>query len=100
MDTPNWEDMYGDTCAYYSSMSDRCAVWGWRGGGEMGIANDNCCVCGGGIDGIVLVNGVIVEGTVVHPHGTCGGGGGDRGNGICPNGKCCSRVRGATGRMM
>ena len=116
-DTPDWRDLYGDTCAYYSSGSERCEVWGGKGAGEMGVANDNCCVCGGGADAmtastaggrerggtttttaattrpvdiILAVAGDII---VVNPDGTCGKGGGDRGNGICRDGKCCSRVR-------
>ena len=31
------------------------------------------------------------EEVIVNPEGTCGKGGGDRGNGICANGKCCSK---------
>jgi hypothetical protein len=92
VDTPDWKDLYGDTCVYYSSKPDRCQVWGWRGAGKMGVANDNCCVCGGGVEDVDLV-GVIADGVVVNPDGTCGKGGGDRGNGRCPNGKCCSTVR-------
>ena len=121
VDTPDWRDMYGDTCAYYSSGSDGCEVWGGRGAGEMGVADDNCCVCGGGTDakttGSTAGGGGVRGGTtttrttaattrpediipadagdtvVVNPDGTCGKGGGDRGNGICRDGKCCSRVR-------
>ena len=121
VDTPDWRDMYGDTCAYYSSGPDRCEVWGGKGAGEMGVADDNCCVCGGGTDEKTTAStaggGGVRGGTttktmtaattrpvdinladagdivVVNPDGTCGKGDGDRGNGICRDGKCCSRVR-------
>lgn len=114
--------MYGDTCTYYSSgPDDRCEVWGGTGAGEMGVADDNCCVCGGGTDAKTTAStaggGGVRGGTttktmtaattrpadinladagdivVVNPDGTCGKGRGDRGNGICRDGKCCSRVR-------
>lgn len=123
VDTPDWRDMYGDTCTYYSSgPDDRCEVWGGTGAGEMGVADDNCCVCGGGTDAKTTAStaggGGVRGGTttktmtaattrpadiiladaggdivVVNPDGTCGKGRGDRGNGICRDGKCCSRVR-------
>ncbi len=121
VDTADWRDMYGDTCAYYSSGTDRCEVWGGKGAGEMGVADDNCCVCGGGTDAKTTAStaggGGVRGGTttktmtaattrpvdinladagdivVVNPDGTCGKGDGDRGNGICRDGKCCSRVR-------
>lgn len=114
VNTPDWKDLYGDTCVYYSSGPDRCEIWGGKGAGKMGVANDNCCVCGGGkvvvvnTDGGGEVGGTTTTATtqpvdinlaaaddivVFNPDGTCGKGGGDRGNGICPDGRCCSRVR-------
>jgi hypothetical protein len=107
--TPNWVDKYNDTCDFYekidASTPNRCRVWGDKGakinkitGLSLGVANDNCCICGGGSftttteeeegnenDG--------KEDVVVNPGGTCGKGRGDRGNGICANGLCCSEVR-------
>lgn len=47
-DTPNWIDSFGDGCAWYGEVSNRCAQYGADYDGGMGVANDNCCVCGGG----------------------------------------------------
>ena len=58
-DTPNWTDKNNVTCECYkqvnASMPDRCLVWGDKGakinnltGLSMGVANNNCCICGGG----------------------------------------------------
>jgi hypothetical protein len=89
----------------------------------MGVANDNCCVCGGGggttditdnttataattttttttesmVDDDFLAalpdDGGVGGGGVaaLDVNGTCGNGGGDRGNGICADGTCCSK---------
>ena len=78
----------------------------------MGVANDNCCVCGGSanITAAAAANVAAAGGgdattatttaspasdlsAVVNPDGTCGGGKGNRGNGICAGGTCCSKVR-------
>ncbi|KAL3817389.1 hypothetical protein ACHAXA_005024 [Cyclostephanos tholiformis] len=48
VDTPDWKDMYGDNCTFYELGPKRCSYWGDKGEGKMGVANDNCCVCGGG----------------------------------------------------
>ena len=119
-DTPSWTDAFGDTCSYYSSTSTKCSEEGNIGAGSMGVANDNCCVCGGGSSSSTVPDdgdSTVVEQTttaddtpttttetlatnaagdiIVNPGGTCGkmGGGGNRGNGICENGECCSKVR-------
>eukprot|EP00984_Skeletonema_dohrnii_P010979 scaffold4339_cov100-Skeletonema_dohrnii-CCMP3373.AAC.4 len=45
LDTPNWEDIYGDGCDfyddYYCSIADEDA-------GDMGSASVHCCICEGG----------------------------------------------------
>ena len=116
-DTPNWTDAYGQDCAYYAYNGGyRCALWGTYdsssstgGANAMGVAVDNCCACGGGSSGsssssssssvtTTTTNDDDDEGgagdnnaVVVVVVGTCGKG--KRGNGICANGKCCSKVR-------
>ena len=102
-DTPDWTDLYGDSCSYYA-RPDICIAEGGPGSnGGKGTAIANCCTCGGGV--IVEVESS-VDGTeqttttssttttvATAPNGemgTCGGG--DRGNGVCANGKCCSKV--------
>jgi hypothetical protein len=108
-DTPNWTDAYGQDCAYYAYNGGyRCALWGRDPGaldGSYGVALDNCCACGGGgIDTSLGSGGVTTATTTtttddegkdddnaVMVVGTCGKG--ERGNGICANGKCCSEVR-------
>ncbi|KAL3777389.1 hypothetical protein ACHAW5_004218 [Stephanodiscus triporus] len=30
VNTPDWKDLYGDTCVYYSSGPDRCEIWGGK----------------------------------------------------------------------
>ena len=108
-DTPNFTDSFGDTCAYYNNV-ETCEADGGQSPGVLGVANDNCCLCGGGIksDNVVtppndttqqqqqttetVATNAAGE-VIVNPGGTCGSGGGDRGNGICENGQCCSKVR-------
>lgn len=109
-DTPDWVDKYNDTCEFYmkidASTPNRCKVWGDKGakinkltGVSLGVANDNCCICGGGsiATAIDITDDDDDDGdenvAVVNPGGTCGKGRGDRGNGICANGLCCSEVR-------
>jgi hypothetical protein len=111
-DTPDWVDKYNDTCEFYAkidaSTPNRCKVWGDKGakvnkltGVSLGVANDNCCICGGGsITTAIDTTDDDDDGddddenvAVVNPGGTCGKGRGDRGNGICANGLCCSEVR-------
>lgn len=43
-DTPNWANSYGDGCDCYTNPLFSCDSFR----GAMGIARDNCCVCGGG----------------------------------------------------
>ena len=46
-DAPNWSDIYGDGCDWYSETS--CSIYGNGYAGASGLtANDACCVCGGG----------------------------------------------------
>ena len=99
-DTPNWLDAFGNTCSYYATESTQiCSSEGIAGDGGMGVATENCCVCGGGTTITANSVGMPTARTtnsagdiIVNPGGTCGKGGGDRGNGICENGKCCSKV--------
>jgi hypothetical protein len=115
--TPNWVDKYNDTCDFYEKMDastpNRCRVWGDKGakinkitGLSLGVANDNCCICGGGSFTTTTIpddttteeeegneNDEKEDVVVVNPGGTCGKGRGNRGNGICANGLCCSEVR-------
>ena len=104
-DTPNFTDSFGDTCAYYNDV-ETCEAEGGQSAGDLGVANDNCCLCGGGIKSDdnntppndqqqqteTAATNAAGE-VIVNPGGTCGNGGGDRGNGICENGQCCSKVR-------
>ena len=105
-DTPNFTDSFGDTCAYYNDV-ETCEAEGGQSAGDLGVANDNCCLCGGGIksddnntqndtanqqQAETAATNAAGE-VIVNPGGTCGNGGGDRGNGICENGQCCSKVR-------
>ena len=55
VDTTDWTDAYGDDCAFYAAGPNRCRFWGGSGAGTMGVANDNCCVCGGGTESAVVV---------------------------------------------
>lgn len=104
-DTPNFTDSFGDTCAYYNDV-ETCEAEGGQSAGDLGVANDNCCLCGGGIKSDTPPNDTTQQQqttetaatnaageVIVNPGGTCGNGGGDRGNGICENGQCCSKVR-------
>lgn len=43
VDTPGWQDYYGDGCDWYENEENGCEIWGASLG-----ANENCCVCGGG----------------------------------------------------
>ena len=46
-DAPNWSDIYGDGCDWYSETT--CSIYGNGYAGASGLtANDACCVCGGG----------------------------------------------------
>eukprot|EP00956_Cyclotella_meneghiniana_P002688 scaffold3165_cov62-Cyclotella_meneghiniana.AAC.10 len=48
-DTYNWTDAVGDGCDWYERNDDPgCPVKGTSYEGLMGVANDNCCYCGGG----------------------------------------------------
>mmetsp|Transcript_10026 Transcript_10026/g.17445 ORF Transcript_10026/g.17445 Transcript_10026/m.17445 type:complete len:491 (+) Transcript_10026:112-1584(+) len=108
-DTPNWSDFLGDNCGYYNSPAT-CSSEGIEGDGGMGVAIDNCCSCGGGTVTVVVATTTITttteataaavvaattakatEAAIVNPGGTCGKGGGDRGNGVCVDGRCCSK---------
>ena len=104
-DNPDFTDSFGDTCAYYNNV-ETCEAEGGQSAGKLGVANDNCCLCGGGIksdDNNTQNDTANQQQTetaatnaagevIVNPGGTCGNGGGDRGNGICENGQCCSKV--------
>jgi len=85
IDTPNWVDKDNDNCAYYAAglSGDKCKLYGADSTAPMGSAIDNCCACGGG----VVTNGLVEASAAI---ATCGEGGGNRGNGICANGLCCS----------
>merc|ERR1712071_454955 len=48
MGTPNWIDSFGDGWARGGEEAGHCAKNGADYDGGMGVANDNCCVCGGG----------------------------------------------------
>lgn len=87
IDTPNWVDKDNDNCSYYAAglSSDKCKLYGADSTVQpMGSAIDNCCACGGGV---VEVG---VESSTSAAIATCGKGGGNRGDGICANGLCCS----------
>ena len=46
--TPGWEDKDGDGCDWYERNDDPgCPNYGSSFGGEMGVADDNCCYCFG-----------------------------------------------------
>jgi hypothetical protein len=48
-DTPNWEDGDGDGCKWYEENDTKgCPNLGSSYEGDMVVANDNCCFCGGG----------------------------------------------------
>ncbi|KAL7425653.1 hypothetical protein ACHAXM_000107, partial [Skeletonema potamos] len=48
-DTPNWKDEYVRGCDWYEKLDDSgCPKLGRLYEGNMGVANDNCCHCGGG----------------------------------------------------
>jgi hypothetical protein len=48
-DTPNWVDWYGYGCDYYEENEEPgCPDYGSSFEGNMGVAKDNCCYCGGG----------------------------------------------------
>ena len=117
VDAPDWTDAYGQSCAYYANDDggyDRCAVWGRLPGGTSGpyggAAVDDCCACGGGRrgdggdtsssgSGVIATTattaaeeeGGDIDDAAMAAAGTCGNG--ERGDGICANGKCCSEVR-------
>ena len=115
VDAPDWTDAYGQGCAYYANDDggyDRCALWGKLPGGTSGphggAAVDDCCVCGGGRRGddpsssgsgvtpttattTADEEGGDIDDAAMAAAGTCGKG--ERGDGICANGKCCSEVR-------
>jgi hypothetical protein len=45
LDTPNWVDKDGDGCDWYEENDyPGCPSYG-NTGGNMGIANENCCHC-------------------------------------------------------
>ena len=114
VDAPDWTDAYGQGCAYYANDDggyDRCAAWGHSGAmgpPHGGAAVDDCCVCGGGRregdpsssgSGVTATTtttadeeeGGDIDDAALAAAGTCGNG--ERGDGICANGKCCSEVR-------
>eukprot|EP00984_Skeletonema_dohrnii_P005545 scaffold1955_cov106-Skeletonema_dohrnii-CCMP3373.AAC.13 len=45
MDTPNWESVYGKGCDFYQKG---CPEFGGNAFGEIGVASEHCCHCGGG----------------------------------------------------
>ena len=46
--TPGWEDKDGDGCDWYEENNvPGCPNYGSYYGGEMGVADDNCCYCFG-----------------------------------------------------
>jgi hypothetical protein len=46
-DTPGWVDSFGDGCDWYELYDlPGCPYFG-NEGGEMGVADDNCCYCAG-----------------------------------------------------
>ena len=46
--TPGWTDSYGNDCDDYDMYDDPgCPKYGSDNGGEMGVADDNCCYCFG-----------------------------------------------------
>jgi len=48
-DTPNWKDRSGDGCDWYEAFDEPgCPQKGNLYDGNMGVAKDNCCYCGGG----------------------------------------------------
>jgi hypothetical protein len=48
-DSPYWEDVDGDGCEWYEEYDEPgCPQEGSLHEGNMGVANDNCCYCGGG----------------------------------------------------
>eukprot|EP00956_Cyclotella_meneghiniana_P010120 scaffold13973_cov43-Cyclotella_meneghiniana.AAC.3 len=48
-DTPGWTDAYGESCEWYEIYEVQgCPKYGHSDGGIMGVAQDNCCHCGGG----------------------------------------------------
>jgi hypothetical protein len=48
-DTPNWVDYYGLVCDNYEVIDEPgCPQLGSLHEGNMGVAKDNCCYCGGG----------------------------------------------------
>jgi len=47
-DTPSWKDAGGHSCYWYEKGASWCPVHGSLQDGGMGVANDNCCHCGGG----------------------------------------------------
>jgi len=63
-DTHNWVDVDGFGCDFYQSHDDPgCPEHGYYWEGSMGVANDNCCHCGGGsTDGSIDVSVLTLEG--------------------------------------
>ena len=46
VDTPNYLDMYGDTCAEYELPGNENWCGGYGNTGEAGkTPNENCCIC-------------------------------------------------------
>ena len=46
VDTPNYLDMYGDTCAEYELPGNENWCGGYGNTGEVGkTPNENCCIC-------------------------------------------------------
>ena len=68
VDTLNWKDVYGDNCTYYELGPNRCSYWGGQGGGQMGVANDNCCVCGGGTNVTIAANSTATTTPSITPY--------------------------------
>jgi hypothetical protein len=53
-DTPNWKDIEGVGCKWYEEYGHRCSKYGSLNGGNMGVAKDHCCYCGGGSHTLTL----------------------------------------------
>jgi flagellar basal body-associated protein FliL len=59
-DTPNWKDIFGDGCEGYEENDEPgCPEYGSLFDGGMGVANDNCCYCGGGILSVSQIHDLV-----------------------------------------
>ena len=114
-DSPfDWFDEYGNGCDWYSLDDQNCIEFGDFEGADGKTPNEACCVCGGGLNPNPNASVTAPESkdkeegdgnmasTTPAPapmptsqpssgsgSGTCGNG--NRGNGVCADGTCCSK---------